>query len=310
LTLRGIFYPTGSPYWETLLEKRRNMSKYIFLDAWVYSRLGNTVFEQKLSAFLKKSRSVVLVTSLGLTELYNPDWDKAGPKDRMYLTAQFLGKTPCVIVDPLQVFKAELPTYPDSLKRLPVELDLDKIPAEQREEALVKFLRRGPVFLAQGKDIEQWRENYDALKASWLEDVEKIIADGINNGYLELDAKGNIVPHEERNLLFLMSLDLRHAAGWDTDKLVQQYTRRARDFIRISAIRLTSLYFWYAYVNVDNANKMKRNGSDIGDFYHMSLIPYCSAFTVDNTMFRLLERVSELSGRCKILNTQRLDALL
>jgi hypothetical protein len=288
------------------------MPNYIFLDTWVYPRLLDAKFEQSLSAFLRKHRYTVLVTSLMLTELYNANWQDAGDKDRMYPTAQFLSKTPNVIVDPLHVFTAELKTYPDRLAKLPTELDLENVPESYREDVLLKLLRRDPLFLEQGIDIAHWRKHYDAVKAGWLNEVEDIINNALNKGYLELDAQGQIVPRKENEALFLMSLDMRHADPQAIDKHIAQYGKRFQSAIPIktNAIRLTSLYFWYAYVNVDNANRIRRSGSDIGDFYHMSLIPYCQAFTVDNNMYRLLNRVSELPKRCKILNAQQLEALL
>jgi hypothetical protein len=56
---------------------------------------------------------------------------------------------------------------------------------------------------------------------------------------------------------------------------------------------------------------MKRQGSDISDFYQMSLIPYCSVFITDNTMYRLIQRVNnDVSFVCTILNQQLLNIVL
>ena len=76
----------------------------------------------------------------------------------------------------------------------------------------------------------------------------------------------------------------------------------------LPAIRLTSLCFWYSYIEIDKAFPMKRNGSDIGDFYQISMMAYCAVFTADKTMSRLLSRLqSEASYTCKVLNLQGLD---
>lgn len=73
------------------------------------------------------------------------------------------------------------------------------------------------------------------------------------------------------------------------------------------AVRCSSLYFWYAYIEIDKSYTLKYRGSDIGDYYQMSLIPYCSAFTVDKTMRRLVNRVKgDVNFTCEILNEPEL----
>ena len=70
----------------------------------------------------------------------------------------------------------------------------------------------------------------------------------------------------------------------------------------------SSLCFWYAYIDTDRAFPLKKRGSDIGDFFQMSLIPYCSAFTVDDTMVRLLHRVmTDVNCECEICNHKILN---
>jgi hypothetical protein len=66
---------------------------------------------------------------------------------------------------------------------------------------------------------------------------------------------------------------------------------RQRGPIKLTAVRFASLIFWYLYVNVDPSNRIKHQPSDIGDIYHLSLLPYCEAFTVDKPMQRLLQRI-------------------
>ncbi len=80
------------------------MSKYIFLDNWVYSLLTDAENERRISAFLSHQGYTILTTSLSFVELYNPNWEQAGEKDRMNRAAHFLSKNPSVIVDPLKVF--------------------------------------------------------------------------------------------------------------------------------------------------------------------------------------------------------------
>src|SRR5262249_1741292 len=77
---------------------------------------------------------------------------------------------------------------------------------------------------------------------------------------------------------------------------------------RLPAIRMTSLCFWYEYVDVDRAFPMAIQGSDIVDHYQISLIPYCQAFTVDNNMARLVNRVlAETPYHCDIMNQSAVE---
>src|SRR5258708_15209947 len=117
------------------------MSKYIFLDNWVYSLLTNEDVERRLSAFLKRQNYTVLITSLSLVELYNPGWETEGEKDRMYKVVQFLSKLPCFIVKPENVFSGEIDTYPQPLQEMPIELDLREVPEQHRSQVLLNFLK-------------------------------------------------------------------------------------------------------------------------------------------------------------------------
>jgi hypothetical protein len=130
------------------------MSKYIFLDNWVYSLLTDTENERRLSAFLSHQGYTILTTSLSFVELYNPNWEQAGEKDRMNRTAKFLSRNPSVIVDPQKVWEAEFKTYPNPLSLLPIELDLENISDKLRSLTLLAFLKGDNLFVQQGKNIE------------------------------------------------------------------------------------------------------------------------------------------------------------
>src|SRR5215208_2453611 len=113
------------------------MSKYIFLDNWIYSLLTDTENERRISAFLSHQGYTILSTSLSFVELYNPNWENAGDKDRMKRTAHFLSKHPSVIVDPQKVWKSEIKSYPNPVSALPVELDLDNVADDLRSLTLL-----------------------------------------------------------------------------------------------------------------------------------------------------------------------------
>src|SRR5215212_1493666 len=131
------------------------MSKYLFLDNWVLSDYTTTERLHLLSDFIRKNNYTIMIDALSFTELYNPGWEKASGDDRTARAAELLGQHRCVIVDPQKVWKAELQTFPDALIQMPIELDLNDIPAHHRSSVLLMFLRRDKIFLEQGKDIAQ-----------------------------------------------------------------------------------------------------------------------------------------------------------
>ena len=71
---------------------------------------------------------------------------------------------------------------------------------------------------------------------------------------------------------------------------------------------MTSLLFWYLYIDIDQSNKIKQQKSDIGDIFNMCLIPYSCAFTVDSSMSRLLSRFNstERNNNCEIFDQSSL----
>ena len=211
---------------------------------------------------------------------------------------------PCVLVRQEEVFRAEIEAELTPLEALPIELDLQQLPHTVRAQSLVFFLRRDERYLRQGKNIDLWSKAYSTLKANWLANVEDIIEQACVDGVLQRDGTGRFVELGEHKEHFLFSLDFRHADPSDVDRILRKLLQRKqmRQPTCLTAVRMTSLCFWYSYVYVDNANRMKRNGSDIGDFYQISLLPYCAAFTVDRTMEGMLRRIQEpvVPVRCEL----------
>lgn len=285
-----------------------SQANYIFLDNWVLSNYTLAERIHLLSAFLNRNRLTILFDSLSLVELYNP---KGRPGDRVSRAARFLEEHDCVIVDPEKVFRAELMQFPEPLRQLPVELDLKEI-APHKGTVLESILRRDAFFLRQRKDIAEWAAGYQELKDDWLSDVDRIIAHACAEGVLHRDRHGKLVDLESSKEKFLCYLDRRHFLHLSREENVALGANLIHLFLgetkQLPAIRLTSLCFWYAYIETDKAFPMKRNGSDIGDFYQISMLAYCAAFTADKTMCRLLSRLQdEIPHTCKILNRQDLE---
>lgn len=283
------------------------MRKYIFLDNWALSKFTGAEARHRLIAFLKNNDYTGLVTSLVLVELYNPGWEMAADNDRVVEAINFLSEIPCVIVDPLKVFRVEIELYPIPVETLPIELDLREIPNNQRIQILLQFMRRDVSFLKQGKDIEEWSKSYKKLKDDWLDQGRNIIEHSCNQGLIKRNKNGKFIDLARSKELFLLSLDLRHTNSTaEKDILFNKVIveKNRGNLLDLLAIRVTSLCIWYSYIAVDPSNLPSYKPSDIGDYYHMGLIPYCSAFMIDKHMQRLLKRFQEqrLLGDCMILS--------
>jgi hypothetical protein len=272
------------------------MNKYIFLDNWVFSHLPDASFSSRLSAFIRKRNYTILLTSTLLTELYNSKWQEVGDRDRGLKTVSFISNHASVIVDPKKVFNSEYLHFPKNLNIIPIELDLKAIKDELRFEALIGLLRRDPLFLNEGKAIEKWSNNLNEMKRTWLNDAKQIIDHALQNGMLKQNAKGDFIVDIASKEVALISLDLRLPDNPDTDSFLRKASIRKSKTGKLPHLRgtrIVSSCYWYTFIEIDKANKLKQQGSDIVDHYHLGLIPYCSAFTVDTNMSRLLEFVAK-----------------
>ncbi len=240
-----------------------------------------------------------------MVELYNPGWQDAQGVDRTQMASKFYSSVPCVVVNPSDVWDAEIKNHLDPLDDLPTLLDLREIDDAWREEAVLSFLRTDSLYLQQGKNIREWADTYRQLKERWLYDVDEIIDHACSIGNLARDSQGRLIHLADKKELFLFSLDLRRAPSQEVDAIIGHQVKRRlqRGSMSLSSVRLSSLVFWYLYVDIDPSNKVRTQGSDIGDLYHLSLLPYCNAFTVDKSMHQLLMRIKEPFKpiQCKVL---------
>ena len=289
------------------------MPRYLFLDNWVFSLLRDPETGARLTTFVRSNSFTVLLTSLSMVELYNPGWEKAEADERGAMAVRFLASVPSVIVDPQRVWDMEVAANLSRLEALPLQLDLSDFTANVREEILLRLLRRDEFFLERGLDIQAWSRGYEELKKGWLSEVANIIEKACDRGDLKRDKAGRFTELEDSKDIFLFSLDFRHADGHDVDAILSDMLQRMQvGRQRLTSVRLSSLCFWYSYVDVDKANRPKLRGSDIGDIYHISLLPYCSAFTTDNTMHRTLQRIRErvVPVNCPVMTKQLLEERL
>ncbi len=239
---------------------------------------------------------VVVLNSLSLTELYNPNWQDG---DRAEIAVEFYSILPCVIVDPAKVKQEEVDNNLNKLEKLPIAMDLRNVEKSERKLLLLDALRGGDLAIEQGINIPEWDKSYQKEKSEWLGNVNKIIANAIKNGTLKKGKKPRKKKDPVEKETFLLSLDMREVISSKFD-LVFKYRLAKRNCTDPnSGVRFTSLLFWHLYIDEDPSNKIKHGGSDIGDIHQMSLIPYCDIFTLDKAMFRL---VSKVKGDCNPLN--------
>ena len=201
-----------------------------------------------------------------------------------------------MIVDPGEVWVSEIKNKLEPISELPIKLGLREIDIEHREETILRFLRFDELFLEQGKDIKIWSENYKNAKNMWLENVNNIIEFACESeNLLRHKTNGKFIQLPRYKEQFLLSLDLRFADDKDIPSILEHKNIMSRNGLEnsMSAVRLSSLIFWYLYVNIDRSNIIKRQPSDIGDIHQLSLLPYCKVFTADKSMNRLLKRIIE-----------------
>lgn len=257
----------------------------------------------------------LLLDSLSLVELYNPGWQNAPERDINVTISGFLGEHDYVIVDPRSVIRAEIQAYPNVLSQLPVEFASNSISSFNRGEVLLRFLRRDKMFLVQGKDVGDWATNYHAGKRTWLADAQHILDDAFIKGTLVKGRNGKPERLLDCKEEFLKALDMRHFGHFTANERENLGTKIVNLYMggtaQLPATRFTSLCYWYAYVETDPAYPMKRQPSDLGDFYQMSLLPYCAAFTLDTTMARLARRILVHEPYpCKVLDPVELKRQL
>ncbi len=239
-------------------------------------------------------------------------WQEVGDRDRGLKVANLVGNCPSVIVHPKKVYDAEYLHFPKNINIIPVELGLKPNKDGSRSEALLSVLHQDPLLLEQGIDIGKWSNDLKADKDSWLDKASQIIDNALQNGTLKRNEKGGFNIEDEEKEILLTSLDLRIYDAPDVDLFLKKALNRKRKTgktPRLRGTRIISLCHWYAYVEVDSANKLKQQDSDIVDYYHMGLIPYCSAFTLDTNMYRLLEYVSKDMdiSRCELYTPKKLE---
>ena len=263
------------------------MPKYIFLDTWLLIKYTRPDIVDSLAKYIKQNQYTIIISSLQLGELYNEEWQEQDEQERGARVVRFLSGQHCVVVDPASIWRHEYLTYPNRLSRMPIELDLAKVPNISQAEALLRFLRRDEVFLKMGKDIAAWAKGYGAAKEGWSTDKDSIIEDGVNGGELVRDGKGGFRARDDAmKQQFLFRLDMRGledispaelgASGYSLNRYIDGVFGKG---ILLRGIRLTSLGFWYKYIEFDPTARPKETGSDLGDIYFMTFIKRCGVKT-------------------------------
>jgi hypothetical protein len=297
---------------QTVANSQSSVPSYVFLDSWCLSRYTKGEFANRLSSFIRSLDLTIVLDQTSFYEIYNPDWRNAPSVGRDRVVCQFLSDHSCVIVDAQDVIFSEIRAYPNRLPQLPIIFDLNDIDWCDRFDSLLMFLRSDPLFVEAGKDITKGVLTYDVAKTGWLENADAIINYATAAGILLKMPDGRIDTTASNKEGFLQYLDRRYLAfrhhasvpAVEQQKLEHHLTELMNGTTaKLPGLRLSSLCFWYAYVDIDKSNTPKRQRSDIGDLYRMALVPYCSYFTADKTMARLIQRiVAEMPQDCEVLD--------
>lgn len=280
------------------------MRDYIFIDTFALSQLTNDCYDDLLG-FLKRNNYQIIITSMELVELYNPN---PTGEDRIYKISRLLTEIPFVISDQKRVMDFEEFNYPDSLLELPIEFSSEKaFVSLKKEEKWELLYRLFSVGLSEYQvNLKQWVEKYNSEKALWINEVHKIMKNASESGII--DSKDN----------FVQSLDLRLCDnfvkikvlmdnGGDMQQMDKVYLNKlakildCQDTWRMKGIHFSSLIFWYDYIIA------KKNilSSDIADIYYSPVFPYCDVVIVDNSRYDCylkIQREENIFSGIKIYN--------
>lgn len=274
--------------------------RYLIADAWLLSQYTHGSLANKLSSFLIEQDLTVAIDSYALVELFNPDWSHIPFLGRTRYVSEFLVDHAAILVNPQEVLLAEARSYPTPLQSIPISADLSAMNWSVRDWLIKGLFRREKDLVHLGLDFGKWHLDYKNAKDSWPSNVKSIINHAVSNGLLIKGNDGSIDIDESDKDAFLRSLDQRFLrVEFHRDAPYEEFNKLADNIedlymggtSRLPAVRLTSLAFWHAYVQLDKAFIMHPKGSDLGDIYRMTLLPYCDYFTLDKSMGRVLSRV-------------------
>jgi hypothetical protein len=295
-------------------------SEYIVLDTWVLSKYTHGPIANNLSALINENGLIILADTFALIELYSPHWYSPMFIGRTRYASEFLVDHPSKLVSPQEVLLAEVRSFPSPLPGIPNAFDLESVHWSARDFLLRGLFRRDKVLLHLGMDLHAWSKDYRTSKARWPTTVQTIIEHAASAGLLAKRSDGCIdalSSHKEEFLRYLdrrfLKIELHRRA--DPQELlhlsenVANLTYGATSLL--PGVRLTSLAFWYAYVEIDKAFPMPRRGSDLADIYRIALLPYSRYFTADSAMERIIRRaLVDLPQSTEVIGPSRLKEML
>lgn len=293
---------------------------YFIADAWLLAQFTGRQWANHFSNLIFDLELTVVVDTYTLIELYNPEWYRLPFIGRTRIASEFLLDHPTIIVNPQELILSEIRSFPEELAELPIATDLTSLHWSVRDYLLKGLFRRDKDLVDLGLDLGEWSRDYEDTKARWPGTVETIIDDASTSGILVKRRNGSVDPEASNKEEFLRYLDRRflgfefHSTAPEHE--LQNLSRRVGELSygatsQLPAIRLTSLAFWHAYIQLDRSFPMPRRGSDFGDLYRIAFVPYCSYFAVDRAMERVLVRaLADLPQELNLLSAATFRWLL
>ncbi|KAF5413740.1 MAG: hypothetical protein C5S38_05735 [Candidatus Methanophagaceae archaeon] len=294
--------------------------KYFVADSWVLTNYTRGPRANNFSNLINELELTIAVDTFTLTEIYNPDWRRIPFIGRTRNVSEFLVDHPTVLINPQELLLSEIRSYPNIPLTLPHSFDFASQHWSIRDYLIKGLFRRDKDLTHLGMDLEVWSQDYMKTKDSWPSNVRAIIEDATSKGILAKHKDGSIDIGESDKEAFLRYLDQRflrinfhrnapHDEFGNLSKNVEDLYRGATS--KLPALRLTSLVFWHAYVQIDKAFIMPSRGSDIADIYRAALVPYSEYFTADKAMERVLSHaVEDFPQPASILGPSALENVL
>jgi len=292
---------------------------YLFLDTFILVNFTkNDIQENDLT---------IIISGLSFVELYNPNFDKKpNEKDRTQRVSKLLSVVKFVISDYELIWDKEVKAYPNKLKSLPIKLNSKNIFKNNIEQVILKLFRNECMNYGVNIDISKWAREYDIGKKAWDKDGNNIINNAVKNGTLKKNNNDKIIINDNVKKEFVQSLDLRFCDQFieikkclDTNRNLKtqdrEYVRKLslifnnHDTYKMEGTHLTSLAFWYEYIK----QQKRILGSDLGDFAHITFIPYCKYAVLDNSrynMFQQIQKQENLYKDIKVHNSKEFMKLI
>jgi hypothetical protein len=303
----------------------KNNSNYLFLDTNILISFTKQEYFTKLVNFIKLKNFILVISSLTFVELHNEkNEQKPEEKERVFRICKLLSNIDFIISDYKEIWDKEINEYPNITNKIPIKYSSSQLPlgfiSEEKTNELFDLFTNKKREDKIAINIHEWSIKYQILKDKWENDVKNIIRNALNDKVLTKDSNGKFLKDEYTKSKFISYLNLRFCDDFvkikefldskknselenykdlstklnsllqnkDSLKKLNLLLRNEDSFI-MKGINITSLAFWYEYI----VQNKKVHGSDLGDFCHITFIPYTAFSVLDKSRVDMFERIKK-----------------